>query len=88
MYLIFMNARTSDVLLANKDSVQRHHEKTRELLSGLYPDRRICSPMEKVPSGTKIYEAVLVTVYKSPNKRGEGRLCGPWETWAVCPVES
>lgn len=91
MYLIFMDAKNSNVLLAkrsNMDPVARTHAITRELLEKQFPGKRVLSPLERVPSKHSAPEDVgLVTVYKSRNKEGNGRTCGTFETWAVVPGE-
>jgi hypothetical protein len=84
-YMIFMDARTSEVLAAKRHRIgPMILAETRKRMEAAFPGRRIFSHMEAVPSKEFADESVrLVTVYLSRNKNGHGRIANPFETWAV-----
>ena len=83
MYTIVMNARTSEVLLSKRGNINPvRHEEARALLTTLFPNATIFSPLEQI-SSLDTGKLKIVTVYKSRNENGEGRCYGNCDIWAV-----
>lgn len=92
MYLIVMDARTSEVLLSTFTSQERlsaERQATRKQLEFLFPARTILSPLERmklVPLGEPVH---VLTVYKSRFADGRSRAAvSAAETWLAVNEQS
>lgn len=84
-YLVGIDAQTSEVLMAVRFPLRSWtYGEARIHLERRFPDGKIMTPLEKIPGDTfRDGRVLLVTLYVSRNKSGEGRIVCPFQQWAV-----